>query len=105
MQISVEEHEGIPSICQAEDSSLDESMGSVEDASGELENSCRDDDNRPELCFSVQGEQSWDSTRDNLGDESLVTIQLEQHMMEPESAEEDTMCENSITENSTAATY
>ena len=29
--------------------------------------------------------------RDTLGDESLVTIQPEQHMMEPESAEEDTM--------------
>ena len=32
-----------------------------------------------------------DSTRDTLGDESLVTIQPKQHTMEPESAEEDTM--------------
>ena len=39
----------------------------------------------------MQGEQSGDSTGDTLGDESLVTIQPEQHMMEPESAEEDTM--------------
>ena len=29
--------------------------------------------------------------RDTMGDQSLVTIQPEQHMMEPESAEEDTM--------------
>ena len=28
---------GIPSVCQGEESSLDESMGSVEDASGERE--------------------------------------------------------------------
>ena len=32
-----------------------------------------------------------DSTGDTLGNESLVTIQPEQHMMEPKSAEEDTM--------------
>ena len=70
--------EGIPSVCQSEDSSLDESIGLVEDASGEREQSCRDDDSRPELCSSVQGEQSWDSAVDTLGEESLVTIQLEQ---------------------------
>ena len=50
--------EGIPSVFQGEDSSSDESMGSVEDASGEREQSCRGDDSRPELCSSVQDEQS-----------------------------------------------
>ena len=48
--------EGNPSVCQSEDSSSDESIGSVEDASGEREQSCRDDDSRPKLCSSVQGE-------------------------------------------------
>ena len=79
------EQKGIPSICQGEDSSPDESMGSDDDASGEREQSCRDDDSRSK-CSSVQGEQSGDSTGETLGDESLVTIQLEQHMMEHESA-------------------
>ena len=64
----------IPSVCQGEGSSSDESMGSVEDASVEREQSCRDDDSRLELCSSVQGEQSGDSMGDTLGDESLVTI-------------------------------
>ena len=39
----------------------------------------------------MEGDQSGDSTGDTLGDESLVTIQREQHMLEPKSAEEDTM--------------
>ena len=39
----------------------------------------------------MQGELSGDSTGDTLGDESLVMIQPEQHMLEPESKEEDTM--------------
>ena len=86
------EQRNIPSVCQDEDSSLDESMGSYEDASGEREQPCRDDDDsRPELCSSVQGEQSGDCIGDTLGDESLVTIQPEKHMMEPKSAEEDIM--------------
>ena len=55
------------------------------------ERSCGVDASRLELHSSVQGEQSGDSTGDTLGDESLVTIQPEQHMMEPESAKEDTM--------------
>ena len=50
--------EGIPSVCQSEDFSSDESIGSFEDASDE-------------------GEQSRDSAGDTLGEESLVTIQLE----------------------------
>lgn len=66
-------------------------MGSDEDASGEREQSSGVDGSRPGLHSSVQGEQSGDSSRDTLGDESLVTIQREQHMMEPESAEEDTI--------------
>ena len=85
------EQKGIPSVCQDEDSSSGESMGSNADASREREQSCRDDDSGPDLSSRVQGEQSGDSTGDTLGDESLVTIQPEQHMMEPESAEEDTM--------------
>ena len=65
----------VPSVCQDEDSSSDESMGSYEDASGERVQPCRDDDDsRLELCSSVQGEQSGDSMRDTLGDELLVTI-------------------------------
>ena len=64
-------------------------MGSVEDASVERERSCRDDDSRPELYSRVQGEQSGDCIGDTLGDESLVMIQSEQHMMEPELAKED----------------
>ena len=68
----------VPSVCQDEDSSSDESMGSYEDASGERGQPCRDDDDsRPELCSSVKDEQSRDSTGDTLGDESLVTIKLE----------------------------
>ena len=47
------EHKGIPSVCQDEDLSSDESMGSYEDASVEQEQSCRDDDNRSELYSSV----------------------------------------------------
>ena len=39
----------------------------------------------------MQGEQLGDCIRDTLGDESLVMIQSEQHMMEPELAEEDTI--------------
>ena len=74
-EVAEVEQEGIPSVCQGEDSSLYESIGSVEDASGEREWSCRDDDSRPKLHSSVQGEQSGDSTGDTLGDESLVTIQ------------------------------
>ena len=84
--------EGIPFVCQDEDSSSDESMGSYEDASREQEKPYKEDDSRPELCSSVQGEHSRVSMGETLGDESLVTIQPEQHMMEPESAEEDTMC-------------
>ena len=77
-EVAEVEQEGIPSVCQGEDSFSYESIGSVEDASGEREQSCRDGDNRPELHSSVQGEQSRDSTGDTLGEESLVTIQLEQ---------------------------
>ena len=66
-----------PSICQDEDSSSDESMGSYENASGEREQLCEVDGSRPELYSSVQGEQSRDSMRDTLGDESLVMIQPE----------------------------
>ena len=51
------EQKGIPSICQDEDSSSGESMGLDEDAFGEQEQSCKDDDNRLELYSSVQGEQ------------------------------------------------
>ena len=91
-EVAEVEQVGIPSVCQGEGSSSDESMGSVEDASGEREQPCRDDDDsRSELCSNVQGEQSRDSMGDTLGDESLVTIQPEQHLMEPESAKEDTM--------------
>ena len=68
------EQEGIPSVCQGEDSFSHESIGSVEAASGERGQSYMDGDSRPELYSSVQGEQSWDSTRDTLGGESLVTI-------------------------------
>ena len=53
--------------------------------------SCGVDDSRTKLYSSVQGEQSGDSMGDTLGDESLVTIKPEQHMMELESAEVDTM--------------
>ena len=60
----------VPFVCQDEDSSSDESMGSAKDASGEREQSCRDDDSRSELYSSVQGKQSEDSTRDTLADES-----------------------------------
>ena len=72
------EQEGIPSVCQGEDSFSHESIGSVEVASAERGQSCMDGDSRPELYSSVQGEQPRDSTRDTLGEESLVTIQLEQ---------------------------
>ena len=71
-------------------------MGSYEDASGEREQSCGVDSSRSGLHSSVQGEQSGDSTRDTLGDESLVTIQPEQPMMEPESAKEDTIDRKSV---------
>ena len=48
------EQEDIPFVCEDEDSSSDESMGSYEDASGEREQPCRDDDDsRSELCSSV----------------------------------------------------
>ena len=68
-EVAEVEQVDIPSVCQGEGSSSDESMGSVEDASGEREQPCRDDDDsRPELCSSVQGEQSGDSMRDTLGD-------------------------------------
>ena len=40
---------------------------------------------------SVQGELLGDSTGDTLGDETLVTIQPELYMMEPELVEEDSM--------------
>ena len=43
-----------------------------------------------ELHSSVQGEQSRDSAGDTLGEESLVTIQLEQQVMEPKSTKKDT---------------
>ena len=66
-------------------------MGSVEDASREREQSCRDDDSRLELSSSLWGEQLGDSTGDTMGDETFVMIKPEQHMMEPELAEEDTM--------------
>ena len=39
----------------------------------------------------MQGEKSGDSTGDTLGDESLVTIQPEQHMMKHKLEKEDTM--------------
>ena len=61
-EVAKVEQVDIPSVCQGEGSSSDESMGSVEDASGEREQPCiDDDDSRPELCSSVQGEQSGDS--------------------------------------------
>ena len=60
------EQEGIPSVCQGEDSFSYESIGSVEDVSEE-------------------GEQSRDSVGDTLGEESLVTIHLEQQVMDSES--------------------
>ena len=90
-EVAKVEQEGIPSVCQGEDSFSYESIGSVEDAFGEQEKSCRDGDSRPELHSSVQGEQSRDFAGDTLGEESLVTIQLEQQVMEPESTEEDTI--------------
>ena len=52
-EVAEVEQEDIPSVCQDEDSSLDESMGSYEDASGEHEQSCGVDDNRPDLSSSV----------------------------------------------------
>ena len=51
------EQEGIPSVCQGEDSFPYESIGSMEVASREREQSYRDRDSRPELHSSVQGEQ------------------------------------------------
>ena len=81
-EVAEVEQVDIPSVCQDEDSSSNESMGSYEDASGERERSCRVDDSRPELYSSVQDEQLGDSTRDTQGDESLVMIKPEQHMME-----------------------
>ena len=71
------EQEGIPSVCQGEDSLSYESIGSVEVASVEQEQSCRYDDSRLQPYYSVQGEQSGDYIGDTLGEESLVTIQLE----------------------------
>ena len=71
------EQEGIPSVCQGDDSSLYESIGSVEDASGEREQSCGVDGSRSTLHSSVQGEQSGDSTGDALGDKTLVTMEPE----------------------------
>ena len=50
------EQEDIPFVCQDEDSSLDESMGSYEDAFGQHEQSCGVDDSRPDLYSSVYGE-------------------------------------------------
>ena len=74
-EVAEVEQVDIPSVCQGEGSSSDESMGSVEDASGEREQPCiDDDDSRPELCSSVQGEQSGDCIGGTLGDESLVMI-------------------------------
>ena len=67
------EQKDILFVCQDEDSSSNESMGSYEDAFGEREKSCRVDDSRSELYSSVQGEKSRDSMGDTLGDESLVT--------------------------------
>ena len=89
-EVAEVEQEGIPSVCQGEDSFSYESIESVEDASRERKKSCKDGDSRPELHSSVQGEQSRDSAGDTLGEESLVTIKLEQQVMEPESTEEDT---------------
>jgi len=85
------EQEGLSPVCQSEDSSSYESIGSVEVASGEREQSHRDGDSRPKLHSSIQGEQSGDSMGDALGDETLVTIQSELYVMEPESVEEDAM--------------
>ena len=73
-EVAEVEQVDVPSVCQDEDSSSDESMGSDDDASGEQEQSCRDDDSRPKLYSSVQGEQLGDSTGETLGEESLVTI-------------------------------
>ena len=58
------EWEDIPFVCRDEDSSLDESMGSYEDASKEHEPSCGFDDSRPELYCSMHGRQSKDSMGD-----------------------------------------
>ena len=90
-EVAEVEQVDVPYVCQDEDSSPYESMGSDDDAYGERDHSCRDGYNRPELYSSVQGEQSRDSAGDTLGEESLVTIQPEQHMVEPELAKEDTM--------------
>ena len=61
-------------------------MGSYEDASGEHEQSCGVVDNRPDLYSGVYSEQSMDPMGYIQGDESPVTIQHEQHMVEHESA-------------------
>jgi len=74
----------IPSDHQREDSSLDESMGSYEDASREHE-SCRVIDSRPES----YDEQLVGPRRDIHDDESPVVIQREQRMVDLESAKED----------------
>ena len=56
-EVAEVEQVDIPSVCQDEDSSPDESMGSDDDASGERERSCVVDSSRSELHSSVQGEQ------------------------------------------------
>ena len=48
--------EDIPFVFQDEDSSLDESMGSYEDAFGEHEQSCGVVDSSPDLYSGVYGE-------------------------------------------------
>ena len=47
------EKEKIPYVCQDEDSSSHESMGSYEDTSGENQLSCGVDDSRPNLSSNV----------------------------------------------------
>ena len=71
------EQEEIPSICQDEDSSSDESMGSYEDTTVEHEQSYGVDDSRQDLYSSMCDEQSKDSMGDIQDDESLLMIQPE----------------------------
>ena len=54
-EVAEVEQEDIPSICQDEDSSSDESMGSCEDASREHERLCGFDDRQPKLYSSEHG--------------------------------------------------
>lgn len=81
----------IPSVFQDENSSLDESMGSYEGASGEHEQSCVFVDSGPYKYSSVYGEQSVSPMGDIQDDESPVMIQQEQHMVEHESVEDNDM--------------